>query len=79
MRAMGLKYRRVRSSTLRSVEQGRKTEIDYLNGYIVEQGKLKVVNTPLNTAVVGMIKQIEAGKKKTSRDNLDAPVFRGIN
>jgi hypothetical protein len=29
--------------------------------------------------VVGMIKQIAAGKKKTSMDNLDAPVFRGIN
>jgi 2-dehydropantoate 2-reductase len=78
IRAMGLKYRRVKSSTLRSLEQGRKTEIDYLNGYIVDQGKLKGVGTPLNRAVVEMVKQIEAGNRKIGRNNLDDPVFKGI-
>jgi len=78
MRAMGLKYSGVRSSTLRFVEQGRKTEVDYLNGYIVEKGKLNGIDTPFNAAVVDMIKEIEEGKRKISRDNLDDPRLNDI-
>ena len=78
MRAMGLKYRGVRSSTLRYVEQGRKTEGDFLNGYIAEQGKLEGVDAPLTAAAIDMVKQIEAGERKISRDNLDGPVFKDI-
>ncbi len=78
MRSMGLKYRGVRSSTLRFVEQGRKTEVDYLNGYIVEKGKMKGINTPFNAAVVDMIKKIEEDKRNISRDNLDEPRLNDI-
>jgi 2-dehydropantoate 2-reductase len=32
--------------------RGRRTEIDYLNGYVVDQGKAAGVATPFNEAVV---------------------------
>lgn len=34
IRAIGFKYRRVKSSSLQSLERGRPTEIDFLIGYI---------------------------------------------
>ena len=32
------------------MRKGRRTEIDYLNGYVCEQGKKKGVKTPYNDA-----------------------------
>lgn len=37
---------------------GRRTEIDYLNGYIVEQGRKLGIPTPVNEALTAMIKTI---------------------
>src|SRR5262249_2259400 len=37
--AVGLKYRRMRSSMLYALERGRPPEIDYLNGEIVRRGE----------------------------------------
>jgi len=41
-----------RPSMLQDVMRGRRTEIDYLNGYVVEQGRQVGVPTPFNEAVV---------------------------
>ena len=70
IRAIGFKYRRIRSSSLQSLERGRKTEVDYLNGYICRQGRRHDVPTPVNDAVVAMIHQIEDGKRPVSMANL---------
>jgi len=78
MRFLGFKYRGIRSSTLRLVEQSRKTEVDYLNGYIVDKGRMKGIDTPFNAAIVDMIKEIEEGKRKSTRDNLDDARFHYI-
>jgi len=32
---IGFKYRRLKSSSLQSLERGKLTEVDYFNGYIV--------------------------------------------
>jgi len=56
IRAIGFKYRRIKSSSLQSIERGRPTEIDYLNGYIVAQGRAKGVPVPINSTVVTMVK-----------------------
>jgi len=37
IRAIGFKYRGIKSSSLQYLERGRRTEIDYLNGYIISQ------------------------------------------
>jgi 2-dehydropantoate 2-reductase len=74
--AVGFKYRRLRSSSLQSLERGRKTEVAFLNGYICRQGRACGVATPLNDAVVEVIEQIEAGRRLIGPANLDDPVFR---
>ncbi len=75
IRLIGFKYRRIRSSSLQSLERGRPTEIDYLNGYICDRAAEYAVPVPVNQAVVAMIKEIEAGKRSLSIANMDDPVF----
>jgi 2-dehydropantoate 2-reductase len=70
IRLIGAKYRRIKSSSLQSLERGRPTEIDFLNGYIVRRGRAKGVPTPLNDLMVKMVKEIEAGRRGIGRDNL---------
>jgi 2-dehydropantoate 2-reductase len=70
IRLIGFKYRRIRSSSLQSLERGRKTEVDFLNGYICRQGRRYQVPTPVNDAVVEMIHEIEAGTRPISMSNL---------
>lgn len=70
IRIIGFKYRRIKSSSLQSLERGRRTEIDYLNGYICEKGNALGVPTPLNDAVRAMVLAIENGQKSMSLNNL---------
>ena len=56
---------------LRRFERGRKTEIDFLNGYIVKKGREVGVPTPVNESVVEMVKEVEAGKRKLTIKNLE--------
>ncbi|MHA1331788.1 MAG: ketopantoate reductase family protein [Candidatus Hodarchaeales archaeon] len=70
IRIVGYKVRKGKSSSLQSLERGRKTEIDSLNGYIVEKGKMKGVNTPINEGVVQNKKKIESGEREISSKNL---------
>ncbi|MFX0211430.1 MAG: ketopantoate reductase family protein, partial [Candidatus Hodarchaeota archaeon] len=63
-------YKEVKASTLQSLERGQVSEIDYLNGYIVRKGKELGIPTPINSAITKIVKEIEAGKRKISPDNL---------
>ncbi len=71
MRIIGFKYRKIKSSSWQSLERGRRTEIDYLNGYICEKGKAFGVTTALNDAVRTMVVEIENGKRPMSLENLN--------
>lgn len=71
VRVVGIRYGKQKSSSLQSLERGRKTEIDYLNGYVVQQAESVDVPTPVNAALVKMIKEIESGERKISRENVD--------
>lgn len=75
IRIIGLKYRRIRSSSLQSLERGRPTEIDFLNGYICNRAAEHGVPVPVNRAVVDMVKAIEAGKRSFSMENMADPIF----
>lgn len=46
-------------STLQSLRRSRSTEIDYLNGEVVELGKKTGVPTPLNAKIVELVHQVE--------------------
>jgi 2-dehydropantoate 2-reductase len=56
---------------LQSIERGRRPEVDFLNGYVVEKGREKGVPTPLNAALASMIEEIAAGTRETSPNNLE--------
>jgi 2-dehydropantoate 2-reductase len=77
IRIIGFKYRRIKPSSLQSIERGRKTEIDYLNGYFCDQGRQHGVPTPINDALVRMVREIEAGDRKMTPENLNDAVFGG--
>ncbi len=51
-----------RSSMLQDIERGRRTEIDSINGAIVEVGKEHGVKTPVNSFLVALVKGIEEAK-----------------
>jgi len=78
IRVIGFKYRRIKSSSLQSIERGRPTEIDFLNGYICERGREHGVSTPLNDAVRNMVGEIENQKRNMSLQNVYDPVFETI-
>ncbi|MHA1995748.1 MAG: ketopantoate reductase family protein [Candidatus Hodarchaeales archaeon] len=63
-------YRAVKSSTLRSLRRGQRSEIDFINGYISRKGKKLGVQTPVNTHITLLVKEIEANKRKISPQNL---------
>jgi 2-dehydropantoate 2-reductase len=75
IRIIGFKYRRIKSSSLQSIERGRLTEIDFLNGYISDRGREQGVPTPYNDAVRDMVHEIEDGKRKMSLRNVEEAVF----
>ncbi len=69
IRIIGLKYRRLKSSSLQSIGRGKPTEVDYFNGYIAQKGSEHGIPTPVNTRIVQMIKEIETGKRKIDPAN----------
>jgi 2-dehydropantoate 2-reductase len=70
IRLIGFKYRRIKSSSLQSLERGHRSEIDFLNGYICDQGKKHNVPTLMNNAVRKMVLEIEDGKRKMTMENM---------
>ena len=68
--ALGLKYRKLTSSSLTALRRGRKTEAPYLNGWISRQGREHNVLTPVNDRVVDLVTQIEEGKRSIDPKNI---------
>ena len=69
IRIIGMKYRRLKSSSLQSLERGQKTEVENYNGYISAKGKEFDVSTPVNDRLTEMVREIEDGKRSISPDN----------
>jgi 2-dehydropantoate 2-reductase len=78
IRFIGYRHQHVISTNLSSLERGRPTEIDYLNGYISRNGKKYHVPTPVNDRIVQLIKEIEAGIKKSTPSHFDDPFFQAL-
>ena len=71
IRIIGFKYRRLKSSSLQSLQRGKPTEVDYYNGYIAKKGAALGIATPVNSRIVEMIKEIEAKKRTIDPKNLE--------
>ncbi|HER08934.1 MAG TPA: 2-dehydropantoate 2-reductase [Bacteroides sp.] len=71
IRFTGEKYKKLRSSSLHALERGRKTEVDFLNGYIVKKGKECGVETPVNERLVHMVHEIENSRRTITPLNLE--------
>lgn len=70
--AVGFKYRRLRSSMLYALERGRPPEIDFLNGELVRRGAALGVPTPVSSALVAAVREIEARRARSSIATLRA-------
>jgi 2-dehydropantoate 2-reductase len=71
-RFVGRKYGKLKSSTLQSLERGRPTEIDFLNGYVVQVAEKSGQAVPLNRRIVEMIREIERRERPMQLQNLEA-------
>jgi len=68
--AVGLRFRRLRSSMLQAIERGRPPAVDFLNGEIVERADRHGLSVPINTAVHAEVHAISRGEYPPSMDNL---------
>ena len=64
-------YGDVKPSMLQDFERGRKTEIDFINGYVVTVGHASRVPVPMNAAITGLVHQIERGVLQPTRDRMN--------
>ncbi|MGC9344090.1 MAG: ketopantoate reductase family protein [Bacteroidales bacterium] len=76
VRIIGLKYRRLKSSALQSLERGKKTETDWFNGYIVSKANEYDIDVPVNKKLVDLIKEIEKGTRQPGFHNFNDPFFK---
>ena len=52
------------------IRKGRRTEIDFINGFIVDKGREVGIETPVNMALVDLVKRVERGELAQSPDNV---------
>ena len=76
MLLVGLKFRKLKSSMLQSLERRRRPEIDFLNGYVMDKGVEVGVPTPVNAALTAMVHEIEAGTRPITPENLAGLVLQ---
>jgi 2-dehydropantoate 2-reductase len=60
-----------RASMAQDVAKGRITEIDHMNGFVVEQGRARGVPTPVSAATVEVVHEVEQGERKQSPQNIE--------
>ena len=60
----------IKSSLLWDLKLGRKTEVDFINGYIVKKAKEIGLEAPLNSFCVNAIKEMEKKKRTPGMQNL---------
>jgi 2-dehydropantoate 2-reductase len=70
LKVAGIKFRHLKSNIQVDLERGNKTEVDYINGAIVREGERLGIDTPINSMIVRMVKEIEEGRREMGPDNL---------
>jgi len=62
--AVGLRFRRMRSSMLAAIERGREPAVEFLNGEVIDRGRRHRVATPVNARVRALVWEV-ASRKRT--------------
>ncbi|MEM9487604.1 MAG: ketopantoate reductase family protein [Myxococcota bacterium] len=65
--AVGMRYRRLRSSMLSAIERGRAPAIDFLNGEVVSRAHAHGIDAPVNQIVVDTVHAIARGELRSDR------------
>ena len=60
-----------KASMLQDLENGRKSEIEFINGLLSDTGREHGVPTPVSDTVVEIVKGIQSGRYRPSMENLD--------
>jgi 2-dehydropantoate 2-reductase len=58
-----------RKGPLRQIQQKVKTEVDFTLAYVVKEGERLKIPTPFSRKVLGMIHELESGKRKLGLEN----------
>ncbi len=64
-------YGDIKPSMLQDLERGRKTEIDFINGYVVTLGHASGVPVHMNATITGLVHQIERGDLQHTPDRMN--------
>jgi 2-dehydropantoate 2-reductase len=65
-----------KASMAQDVAKGRPTEIDYMNGFVVDKGREAGVPTPVSAAVVETVREIDRGQRKQAAENIGLTLKR---
>jgi 2-dehydropantoate 2-reductase len=60
-----------RPSMAQDILKGRRTEIDFMNGYIVDKGRMLGIPTPSHDKLVELVRAVERGEISASPSHLD--------
>ena len=60
-----------KASMLQDLERGAKTEVDVINGGVVQRGREYGVETPLNARIVELLHSMERGERGPGREALE--------
>ena len=69
--AMMAFYGDVKPSMLQDFERGRKTEIDFINGYVVTLGHASGAPVGMNARITGLVRRIERGDLQPAPDRIN--------
>jgi 2-dehydropantoate 2-reductase len=64
-------YGNIKPSMLQDFERGRKTEIDFINGYVATLGNASGLPVHMNTTITGLVHQIERGVLQPARERMN--------
>ena len=64
-------YGDIKPSMLQDLERGRKTEIDFINGYVVTLGHASGVPVHMNATITDLVHQIERGVLQPTRERMN--------
>lgn len=58
------------ASMIADLKSGRRTEVDFINGYILQKGRKAGIKTPFNYILLSLVKEMERGERIPGMNNL---------